>query len=133
MRCGTSACAPNSVVNSANRAGVERLQHAAHLRAHRQLLARHEMMPVDPRARNESRPGGAQVLGRDVRQARQRDPLEPHANRREIAIGERQRVELARGLLHPLVLEQPADELGARVFALLARRRRAASAAAAAT
>ena len=52
------------------------------------------------------------------------DAVEPDADRREIALGERQRVDVARGLLHPLVLEQAPHELGARVFDFDARRRR---------
>ena len=51
---------------------LQHLQHAAHLGAHRQLLARDQMMPVDARARNQRRPRRAQVVGRDVGQPRAR-------------------------------------------------------------
>ena len=97
---------------------LEHLQQPAHLAAHRQLLAGDQMMPVPPGARNEPGPGGLQVGRRHLGQPRRGDPVEPDADRREVAVGQRQGVELARRLLHPLVLQQPADQLGARIVGL---------------
>ncbi len=99
----------------------ERLQHAAHLAAHRKLLARDEVMPVDAGALHESRPRRLQVLRPDVGEPFGGVVVEVHAHEREVAVGERMRVDRARRLLHPLVLEQPAHELGARILRLLAR------------
>ena len=92
------------------------------------------MMPVDLRARATS-PAQAARRSSGATSGRRagRDALEPDAHRREIAVGERQLVELARGLLHPLVFEQPAHQLGARILAFVAMAPPAASAAAAAT
>ncbi len=62
--------------------------------------------------------------GGDVGKALRRQAVEPHAHGGEVALGERQRIELPRCLFHFLVFEQPAHELGARVFGLGAWRRR---------
>jgi hypothetical protein len=101
----------------------EHLEDAAHLGAHRQLLARDEVVAVDLRALHEAGPGGAQVARLDVREPRGGDPIEPHAHQREVALRVRQRVDRLRRRLHALVLEQPADELGARVGGLVPRGR----------
>ncbi len=94
----------------------EQLKDAAHLAAHRQLLARDQMMAVDVRARNEHGPGGLEVVGRHVRQARRDGVIEPDADRREVAVGQRQFVDRARRLFHALVFEQSPHQLGPRIF-----------------
>ena len=79
------------------------------------------MMPAGARARNQRRPRRVQVRRRNVRQPRRGDTIEPDPDRRVVAPGQRQLVDAARRLLHPLVLEQPADQLDARILGLVAR------------
>src|SRR5882724_7010488 len=71
-------------------AWLQQLQKAAHLRAHRQLLARYEMVTIDPRSLDQHRPGRAQVLRRHTRKSRWRNALEKDANRRKVTFDERQ-------------------------------------------
>ena len=101
----------------------QHLQKAAHLRANRQLLARYEMVTIDSRPLDQHCPGRSQVLRRHIRKSRWRNALEKDANGRKIAFDQRQRIKLARCLLHSLVFQQTANELGAGIGRFVTWRR----------
>ena len=72
------------------------------------------------RALEDVLPGGAQLVGIHVREARLQRLLDRHLGAQEVAPEHRQRIETGRGELHLLVLDQPAHQLGARVLGFLA-------------
>ena len=71
------------------------------------------------RARQQRAPGLGQVLRVHVGQPLADRALDPDRDREHVAPELRQRVELLRRLLHALVLEQAAHQLGARVVLLV--------------
>ena len=73
------------------------------------------MVPRHARAHQQRLPGGDQVLGAHLRQARGRDLAHPHLDGEKIPPEHRQDVELVRSELDLLVFHQAAHQLGARI------------------
>ena len=137
MKVTTITCGPrftsNRSSNSAKRRPCRRAQHDAHVLAHAELLARDGVVLAQLGAAQDVGPGGAQVVGVDVGQARLDRLLDRDLGAQEVAPEQRQRIELRGGELHLLVFDQAAHQLGARVFGFRAVVRSSWAAAACAT
>src|SRR6266700_5431503 len=86
-------------------------QDEAHVLAHRQLLARDAVVLAHLRPDEKRAPRLLQVRDLDPGQALRERLLDPHLHRKKIPPELRQGVELLRGELHLLVLEQAPHQL----------------------
>src|SRR5712692_6061896 len=99
-------------------------QDEAHVLAHRQLLARDAVVLAHLRPDEKRAPCLLQIHDVDPGQTLRERLLDPHLQGKKIPPELRQGVELLRGELHLLVLEQAPHQLRTRVLFFLTRHRR---------
>lgn len=92
----------------------------AHVLAYRQFLALNHVPRVQLGLFQDRRPRVFQILRIDVGQTLEHGFLDPYFDPVEIALSLRQLVQLVRRQLHLLIFNQPAYQLGTRVFFLFA-------------